>query len=130
MSTALLTHVTLTGMDDHTDLAALAALSARYPLVEWGFLYSPKRQGQGGRYPSVETLRHAFRGLPLNVSVALHVCGAGVPNLLSGEPVITGLVEDVAVRGGRVQLNFSQAHDNLFFRFLKRPQQHGNRKAI
>lgn len=104
----LLTHITLTGVDDHTELAAIAALSSRYPLVEWGFLYSPKRQGQGGRYPSVDTLSNAFHTLPENVRVALHVCGAGVPNLLAEEAVVTGLVEAVASRGGRVQLNFNQ----------------------
>lgn len=108
-----MTHITLTGVDERTNLGALAALSERYPLVEWGFLYSPKRQGQGGRYPSVDTLIHAFKTLPESVRVALHVCGAGVPNLLTGEAVVTGLVEAVASRGGRVQLNFNQARDNL-----------------
>lgn len=103
-----MTHITLTGVDDRTNLAALAALSELYPLVEWGFLYSPKRQGLGGRYPSVEMLANAFKTLPANARVALHVCGAGVPNILNGEPVVTALVEAVSSRGGRVQLNFNQ----------------------
>lgn len=109
----LLTHITLTGVDDRTDLSAIIALSKRYPLAEWGFLYSPKRQGQGGRYPSIQALQHAFRTLPSHVMVALHVCGAGVPGLLDGEPVVTDLVSAVAKRGGRVQLNFSQNRDNI-----------------
>lgn len=112
-SSSLLTHITLTGVDDHTDIAAVATLSHRYSLVEWGFLYSPKRQGNGGRYPSIDTLRKAFKTLPSNVRVALHVCGSGVPNLLAGEPVVTELVVAVARRSGRVQLNFSQSSDNL-----------------
>lgn len=98
MATSSLTAITLTGVDDRTDLAVLAALSGRYPMGEWGFLYSPKRQGRGGRYPAVETLLHAFQTLPAAVQIALHVCGAGVPNLLGEEPVVTGLVEAVAAR--------------------------------
>jgi len=109
----LLTHITLTGVDDHTNLAELANLSERFPLVEWGFLYSPKRQGHGGRYPSVATLLNAFRTLPDTVRIALHVCGAGVPNLLANEAEVTGLVEAVAARGGRVQLNFSQSRGGI-----------------
>ncbi len=109
----LLTHITLTGVDDLTNLAELANLSERFPLVEWGFLYSPKRQGKGGRYPSVATLLDAFRELPDTVRVALHVCGAGVPNLLANEAEVTGLVDAVAERGGRVQLNFNQSRDSI-----------------
>jgi len=109
----LLTHITLTGVDDNTNLAEIAHLSERFPLVEWGFLYSPKRQGKGGRYPSVATLHSAFRALPDTVRVALHVCGAGVPNLLAKEAEVTRLVEAVAERGGRVQLNFSQSRDSI-----------------
>lgn len=110
---AQLTHISLTGVDDQTDLARLTALSSQYPLVEWGMLYSPKRQGLGGRYPSVQTLQRALQELPPHVRVALHVCGGGVPGLLSGEAQVTSLVEAVAARGGRVQLNFSQSRDAL-----------------
>lgn len=112
-TTPHLTHITMTGVDDHTDLTSLAVLSDRYQLAEWGFLYSPKRQGQGWRYTSVETLHYALLSLPEYVRVALHVCGAGVPNLLAGEPVVSGLVESVAARAGRIQLNFNQARDNI-----------------
>lgn len=106
-----LTHCTLTGVDDATDLARLPSLSRDYPIVEWGFLYSPTRQGQPGRYPSVATLQRAFRDLPGDVRVALHVCGEGVADLLAREPVAHELMTLVAARGGRVQLNFSQTRN-------------------
>ena len=102
-----LTHCTLTGVDNRTDLSRLTALSGRYAHAEWGFLYSPKRQGQPGRYPSIETLRHAFETLPASVRVALHVCGDGVQDLVAGEPMVTDLVMLVGQRKGRVQLNFN-----------------------
>ena len=108
-----LTRCTLTGVDASTSLDAIADISDRFPFVEWGFLYSPKRQGQPGRYPSVDTLRRAFEALPQQVQVALHVCGQGVPDLLAGECVITELVEKVARRNGRVQLNFNAATEGL-----------------
>lgn len=101
--------ITLTGVDEHTSLPALEQMSELHPYVEWGFLYSPKRQGTPGRYPSIATLQQAFIKLPHHMKVALHVCGAGVPNLLQGESVVTQLVEMIGYRGGRVQLNFNAA---------------------
>lgn len=102
-----LTHCTLTGVDEKTDLPELIDLSVEHPIAEWGFLYSPKRQGQPGRYPSVGFLRKSFHELPLHVRVALHICGSGVLQLIEGEPVVTELVQLVGQRGGRIQLNFS-----------------------
>jgi len=104
-----LTHCTLTGADDATDLNALADLSRDYPIVEWGLLYSPKRQGTPGRYPAAPTLRRALRELPPEVRIALHVCGRGVSNLLAGEPVALDLVRRLVARNGRLQLNVNLA---------------------
>lgn len=104
----LLTHVTLTGVDVRTDLSALVGLSKGHPLVEWGFLYSPRRQGLPGRYPAVEFLLETFRELPSEVRVALHACGSGVLDLLEAERTALELAELVALRRGRLQLNFNQ----------------------
>lgn len=104
----ILTCCTLTGVDERTDLTAIHSLSAEFPFVEWGFLYSPTRQGQPGRYPSTQMLQNAFLHLPANVRVALHICGQGVTDLLARrDATIEELVELVAIRGGRVQLNFN-----------------------
>lgn len=108
-----LTHCTLTGVDERTDLQKVADLSTRFPIAEWGFLYSPKRQGQPGRYPSTATLRRAFRELPSHVRVAMHVCGQGVHDLLADEPVVTELMSLVKARGGRIQLNFNQQREPI-----------------
>lgn len=108
-----LSHCTLTGVDEATDLSHLADLSAEFPFVEWGFLYSPARQGMPGRYPSVDTILRAFCELPSHVRVALHVCGQGVPDLIDEEPVVYELVMAVARRQGRIQLNFNQRRNQL-----------------
>lgn len=104
---------TLTGADERTDAEQLERLSKRFPFVEWGFLYSPTRQGQPGRYPSIEHLKDTLRSLPAAIHVALHVCGDGVPNLLSGGSTERGLLDLVATRGGRIQLNFNQTRRPL-----------------
>lgn len=115
-----LTHCTLTGVDDATDLSTIAALSRDYPVVEWGCLYSPKRQGTPGRYPAVPTLQRILRELPPEVRVALHVCGRGVPDLLTGEPVVLDLVRRLVARQGRLQLNFNLARTPVDFIGLRR----------
>lgn len=100
---------TLTGVDETTPLIELAVIADLYPHVEWGFLYSPKRAGTPGRYPSIERIERALTEVPKYVRIALHICGIGVPNLLEAEPVVARLVEQIAARGGRVQLNFNAA---------------------
>ena len=102
-----ITSVTFTGVDEKTDIDQLVALSKENPRVEWGFLYSPKRQGTPGRFPSVRFMAHAFDTLPSYVKVALHVCGNGVDNLLAGDSVASSLVDQVVARSGRLQLNFN-----------------------
>jgi hypothetical protein len=100
------TKITLTGVDENTDLRLLGPLSENHP-VEWGFLYSPKQQSEPGRYPSIYFLKKAFALLPPSLHIALHICGKGVNDILTAEPVATALVELLAQRNGRLQLNFN-----------------------
>lgn len=67
--------ITFTGVDEHTDLEILSALSALYPgKVEWGVLVSRKQQAAGNsRYPS-DTFIESLRGRGLRL--AAHLCGA------------------------------------------------------
>ncbi|MBY0464784.1 MAG: hypothetical protein K2W33_07545 [Burkholderiales bacterium] len=103
-----LARCTLTGVDERTDLRQVVQLSAEFPFVEWGFLYSPKRQGQPGRYPPVEMMARCFQSLPSSVDVAMHVCGDGVHRLLEGGSIERDLLAMIESRGGRIQLNFNQ----------------------
>jgi hypothetical protein len=63
--------VTFTGVDDRTDVAALQALSARYP-IEWGVLFG----GSIGlnRYPSIDTVFKLMDTAGLRLSA--HFCGS------------------------------------------------------
>lgn len=107
-----LSHMTFTGVDERTDLHEVTQLSRQIPCLEWGFLYSPKRAGTPGRYPSVDFLKKAFTDLPAGpdgVRVALHLCGDSVNHLLlHARSTAREFVDLVAARGGRVQLNFNQ----------------------
>lgn len=69
--------VTFTGLDAATDVARLRHLQSLYP-VEWGVLFSPKRQGHD-RYPDLASIR-GFAGQGLRL--AAHVCGAGASSIL------------------------------------------------
>lgn len=68
--------VTLTGADDTIDPAELFKLSAIYPFVEWGILFSDNRKNSE-RYPSPEwiaDLVNLRRSSP-TVQFSAHLCG-------------------------------------------------------
>lgn len=64
--------ITFTGVDDDTDPAGLVQLANDYP-VEFGLLFSPKRQGLEPRYPKLSTIAWLVQELPLRY--AAHLCG-------------------------------------------------------
>jgi hypothetical protein len=77
--------VTMTGIDERTDLDRVLTLSARFP-VEWAILMSPDLQGSHPRFPGHETI-DAFRSMP--VRKAVHLCGVHAKEIMAGgEPVV------------------------------------------
>lgn len=69
------TLVTFTGVDEKTDIGRLCDLQKRYPLAEFGVLYSRTKSGKNKRYPAPGLLDE-LTGRGLNL--ALHVCGSQV----------------------------------------------------
>ena len=104
-----LTRCCFAGVDETTPLVELAVVSDLYPYAEWGFLYSPKLQGTPGRFPSLTRIRRAFAELPPYVLTALHLGDGAVRDLLAGEPVVRGLLEQAHTRRARVQLDIPAA---------------------
>ena len=92
--------VTITGADDRTNPADLFALSARYPFVEWGILFSQKRAGEP-RYPASAWFNEFVSAA--DVRKSLHLCGRASRVTIAG----CSTYLDLAVRCGfdRVQLN-------------------------
>lgn len=101
-------HITFTGVDEHTDLSRLAALSQRYP-IEWGVLFSPSRQG-GGRYPALDWLRSEMLGeAPEAVRFAAHLCGGHARDVLERGLVNGGGLQNlVRTYFDRVQINSTE----------------------
>lgn len=97
-----LDRVTLTGVDAHTDLAALALLSAAHPRVEWAILSSRERAGHP-RYPDDAWLPE-FLAACAGARRAIHLCDAHVDAFIAGDEAMRAK----AAAFGRVQLNFSQ----------------------
>lgn len=86
--------ITLTGIDERTDLARAAKLNA-----ELGILLSLTPEGRP-RYPSQEWIfNKALEVLP---NVAIHICGSAARNGLA-----TGILDDIALHPAvkRIQLN-------------------------
>lgn len=73
------------GVDDSVEPLLLAALSCRYPWVEWGVLFREEKQGQP-RYASqawLETLAPLSSGGRMRL--AGHLCSGHVTQLLQGD---------------------------------------------
>ena len=74
--------ITFTGVDDATDPAELVRLADDYP-VEFGLLFSPKRQGIKPRYPALSTIEWLVSELPLRW--AAHLCGGDARDVIERE---------------------------------------------
>lgn len=95
--------VTITGVDERTDLERLALLWRRFKFVEFGVLLSKSSAGNKPRYPSTEFMNWIVRMVPRD-HLALHVCGEYSrvtfqgQNLLRKEFLLLGAF-------GRIQFN-------------------------
>ncbi len=97
-----LTRVTITGADDAVDPAHLVALSAEFPFVEWGVLYSASREGES-RYPSEEwRIEFGQARKQHQLAAAYHLCGQVARDTLAGH---TRWVAMARGSGVRIQLN-------------------------
>lgn len=99
-----LTRVTISGADESVDPEQLRLISQEYPFVEWGILFSPKRQGTMPRYPGprwVDRLKlAAWRG---KMNLSLHLCGLPARNIETGTfdaiPLHTANFQRVQING-------------------------------
>lgn len=90
--------ITFTGADDHTNISAMATLSSQYP-IEWGILFSPKRQGTG-RYPTLDFVRDLMAA---KLRYAAHLCGAAAREVVQSHS--SRYDESLSEHFERVQVN-------------------------
>jgi hypothetical protein len=95
--------ITFTGADDLTDVWEMTALGLEYP-IEWGVLFSAKRQGADPRYPGRTTI-DAFAWNCLRMSA--HICGDYSDQIMRGESVLDGIATDLG-HFSRIQVNHVQ----------------------
>jgi len=100
--------VTFTGADDATSAARMVEIGRRAP-VEWGLLFSRKRQNQG-RYPSLDFLA-SLQGLDLRL--AAHVCGAYADEIVDVGVCadFEGIAGALGLRFERIQINTARSFD-------------------
>lgn len=95
--------ITFTGWDDGTPVHELHLLAAEYP-VEFGVLFSPKRQGSS-RYPTLTYVRYLLENRG-RLRLAAHLCGAHSKELLSSG-TLEQLLFSAITKFDRVQVNTS-----------------------
>jgi hypothetical protein len=101
--------ITFTGADERTDLRRMIALSAQYP-IEWGILFSPKRQGRENRYPAIHHIEWMLDNAP-SLRYAAHLCGQDARDVLErGKSQYDELLNHFFTR---VQINTTQHVDTL-----------------
>ncbi len=97
----MINSITITGADDNISPQDPINLSKLYPFVEWGLLFSPKKQGTP-RYPTQEwleeliTLRFKDRmlsGFKNEVKFSMHLCGTWVDLAFEGSSLVQKLLE-------------------------------------
>lgn len=94
--------MTFTGVDEFTELEVLEAMATATPGLEFGFLWSPTRAGKDNRYPSWAFLSSAAARLhDSGVRTALHLCGKGAGDWISGDAP----TQNLALLFNRIQLN-------------------------
>jgi hypothetical protein len=108
----MLNGVTFTGADDSVAVKELVAISAEYPGVEWGILFSKRGQG-GWRFPSEAWVERLQERKTRDMKLAAHLCGGWVRDLVMEgnfswqEQAWVGMFQ-------RVQLNFhGEEHGTL-----------------
>lgn len=106
---------TLTGADPNIMIGDLIERSAGRPWLEWGFLWSPSKQG-AGRYPTAAWISSSLDALnECGISSAVHLCGDGVRGFLAGLPGEMKL----AHKATRIQLNFALSRGGIDLRILE-----------
>ncbi|MGY3482319.1 hypothetical protein ACVW1C_000202 [Bradyrhizobium sp. USDA 4011] len=103
--------ITFTGIDNWTELYDIHTLSLKYP-VEFGILFSPKRQGNDHRYPDGDALS---RFMWSNLRLSAHLCGAYSDAIMDGQPIECPPVDFGYFR--RIQVNHADPKPARIIKF-------------
>ena len=114
--------VTVTGADNSTLYSEMLRISQMYPFVEWGILFSLKRQGEC-RYPSINWIKGLIEFIDANPSVkfnlSAHFCGEYTKEMISeasANKIYSNVMSELKTFGDyfdRVQLNFNASKNTI-----------------
>lgn len=104
--------ITLTGVDEKTDLPRLREISEEFPDVEWGVLYSTT--SKKNRYPSKKFINFFVNEIK-GIRTSVHYCGAVCRNFID----LSLENYDDYIFGNRVQLNFNSKKTKIDINQLK-----------
>jgi hypothetical protein len=108
-----LERVTITGADDATRPHDLCALSDQFPFVEWGILFSERRQGKEPRYPSIGWIYDLLMRVHSSIQLSAHLCGQYARDAVSG-PFLWALMRpDYLERFQRIQINGAEKTEQV-----------------
>lgn len=100
------------GADDSVDPRRLIQIAVTYPLVEFGVLFRPDKEGLP-RYASYEWVEQLVlcRGEQHNMKLAAHLCGVRVNDVLSAADAGIQFLHQLENWGfGRIQINATQVN--------------------
>jgi hypothetical protein len=97
--------VTLTGLDSVVELDIVKSLSCLYPFVEWGILFSTKKEGEK-RYPAMWVVDKIIK---TGVDLSAHFCGVWAKDVLENQNF--GIIKTLHPNFKRVQLNYNFSYN-------------------
>jgi phosphoribosylanthranilate isomerase len=101
--------VTLTGIDEKTEVSKICSIARDFPFVEWGILLSVSKTGLDPRYPSLRKMREVSdAGLPL----AVHLCGSLARAAAWGDNAAIITAISLVPNAKRVQVNLGKQIDH------------------
>lgn len=100
----ILDRVTITGADDSIDPNELADLSAEFPFVEWGILFSQRSVGRT-RFPTLQWVEELCEN-DATLNLSAHLCGRWMRDTLAGRNEWWHALGSLTQKFQRVQLNF------------------------
>lgn len=123
----MLRHVTVTGLDDTTNLIDLMTIAKKYSFVEWGVLVADSYSNYRPRYPIYTIFRNLekCKNILPQINFSLHVCGPYLRKIIhNGNWQVFDYLDGINVANcfSRIQLNLSNMISeiqNPFFESLK-----------
>lgn len=124
----ILDRVTFTGADDSVDPLELVEISAAFPFVEWGILFSLSHQGQP-RYPSRPWIDRLADAATPGMNFSAHLCGRWAREMVVEADNTWGVAYETSLFR-RIQINFHGRYHHRHPHFIFLLEAHFEKQFI